>query len=212
MTSSKTWSMAAEADEESYFQASDEEEIGPKVPVSASISPHKRKRAQSGALTPPPKRPAAPSPGRMAAGNSAALGLDYDDGSDSEGSSGAQSPVVKPTPGGSPISAQGQASGRGTTPPKELAEDLGDVAMKMRAKRLREEEEEEGFAGLLAKQSKKAEGQSTLGNGPASRSRSRPASPGGKEEKPNGVGWLEKKKKEPLIKLNFGRKAAGADK
>ena len=60
------------------------------------------------------------------------LGLDYDDGSDSDGSNGTQSPrqpaaVVTP----------------------ELEDDLGDVAMRMRAKRQREEEDDEGFAGLL---------------------------------------------------------------
>ncbi|ORX34996.1 component of IIS longevity pathway SMK-1-domain-containing protein [Kockovaella imperatae] len=230
MSSSKTWSMSAEADEENYFQASsDDEEIGPKAPMSSSlVSPQKRKRAQSGAPTPPPpKRPSAPSPGRMASGNngSSALGLDYDDGSDSDGSSGAQSPVIKPSASSASWNSSETSSSteRGSTPPEELAEDLGDVAMKMRAKRLREEEEEEGFAGLLVKQSKKTSDNQSVGNGPASRSRSRSASPNAKggsddmkvngsstaaatdKESPNGG----KKSKIRLSFGPFGRKAAG---
>lgn len=71
-----------------------------------------------------------------------ALGLDYDDGSDSEGSNGAQSPRIPIGPEKGDISAR---SGQ----PEEREEDLGDVAIRMRAKRIREEEEEEGFAGML---------------------------------------------------------------
>jgi protein phosphatase-4 regulatory subunit 3 len=36
-------------------------------------------------------------------------------------------------------------------PTEELADEMGDVALKMRQKRQREEDEEEGFAGLLSK-------------------------------------------------------------
>ena len=241
--------MTAEADEESYFQGSDEEEetIGPKMPASSSISPQKRKRMQASAATPPtppPRRPAAPSPGRMAAGNAvasgSALGLDYDDGSDSEGSSGAQSPRVKPmSSSASPSAAlQGKRVARGDTPPEELEEDLGDVAMKMRAKRLREEEEEEGFAGLIVKQSKKTErmngqGQGMgMGMGMGANTRSSSRSPiksedGSPGSQVNGVGnggktggggggGSEKegeKKSEKKIRLSitsFGRRTGGS--
>lgn len=63
-----------------------------------------------------------------------ALGLDYEDNSDSEGSAGAASP-----------------RGGELVPTEELAEEMGDVAMKMRQKRQRAEEDDEGFAGLLGK-------------------------------------------------------------
>jgi len=123
--SSKWANRAAEVEEEEYFNASDEEEIGPKPPV-------KRKRVVTYGGGHTKKR------------SGGALGLDYDDGSDSEGSNGGQSPRIPmgprkedapPTPG---------------TASEELEGDLGDVAMRMRAKRLREEEEEEGFAGMMA--------------------------------------------------------------
>ena len=121
-------------------------------------APQKRKRVPThggGPSPQPPKRPSAPSPGKTAAGGAgagtsgAALGLDYDDGSDSEGSVGAQSPSI------TPASSTG-AAGEILTPP-ELEEDLGDVAMKMRAKRMREEAEDEEFVGLLMRQIPKKE-------------------------------------------------------
>ena len=131
----------------------------------STISPQKRKRsAQNG---PPLKRPSAPSPGKMSTGHRASGGgglVDYDDTSDSDGSSGAQSPVIKgktsihPT---SPSPSSGTAGNGGSSIGDEqmeerLEEDLGDVAAKMRAKRAREEEEEEGFAGLLVKKKDEA--------------------------------------------------------
>ncbi len=123
--SSKAWSnRAAEAEEEDYFNASDEEEIGPKPPA-------KRKRMITIGGGPPKKR------------GGGMLGLDYDDG-DSEGSGGSQSPRLLAV-----IGKEESGSGPVITSPEELEGDLGDVAMRMRAKRLREEQEEEGFAGML---------------------------------------------------------------
>jgi protein phosphatase-4 regulatory subunit 3 len=175
--SSSSWQRTAAAQEEDYFNGSDEDEdvIGPKLPSTASsattnaggaftISPQKRKRsAQNG---PPLKRPSAPSPGKMSTGNRTASSggglVDYDDASDSDGSSGAQSPVIKskqsilPT---SPSPSSGEddvALSGGANEEERLEEDLGDVALKMRAKRAREEEEEEGFGGLLLSKKKEA--------------------------------------------------------
>lgn len=68
------------------------------------------------------------------------MGLDYEDNSDSEGSTGAASPRLEP-------------ASASATDESELADDLGDVAMKMRQKRQREEDDDEGFAGLLGKAS-----------------------------------------------------------
>lgn len=174
--SSKAWERKAQTQEDDYFNASDDEDeaspvIGPVQPAStvavpASTPPKKRRRnnAQGSATTPnsasasssatsPVSRPGAPSPGKMAAGGrSSGMGLvDYDDGSDSEGSSGAQSPVIKPLSAADMGSSPTTSAVASATPDDQLEEDLGDVAMKMRAKRAREEEEEEGFAGLLGK-------------------------------------------------------------
>ena len=151
------------ADEDSYFQGSDdEEELGPKPPTS--ISPQKRKRNPPSAgptpPTPPLRRPAAPSPGKMASGGpimTGVLGLDYDDNSDSEGSS---SPTMKPQ----------QKSG---TPPKELEEGLGDVAVKMRQKRLKAQQDDDELGDLF------------VGRG-AKRSAAAASSPAKKENGPNG--------------------------
>jgi len=114
-----------QAQEEDYFNGSDEEDT-PK-------RPNKRPK--------PPFPTATPTRGRANAGvqrspttRSKPSLVDYDDGSDSDGSNGTQSPRQ---PGGSVDATQ------------ELEEDLGDVAMRMRAKRQREEEDDEGFAGLL---------------------------------------------------------------
>ncbi|OCF33154.1 hypothetical protein I316_05199 [Kwoniella heveanensis BCC8398] len=175
--SSKSWGTRAAAEEEEYFNASDDEEvIGPQPPGTAStttstgsgpLAPQKRKRmfTHGGG---PKKRPAgarqpgstavSPNTGANTSGTTGggALGLDYDDGSDSDSSSGGQSPRIRPDH----ISPDSGSSSSSQVEPKEeaedeikvteeLEEDLGDVAMRMRAKRAREEEEEEGFAGLL---------------------------------------------------------------
>ena len=172
--SSKAWERKAQAQEDDYFNASDDEDeaspiIGPIQPAAAAgpaSTPSKKRRrnnAQGSATatgstttTSPVSRPGAPSPGKMASGGrSTGMGLvDYDDGSDSEGSSGAQSPVIKPlgaADAGSSPTTTSSTTASIATPDDQLEEDLGDVAMKMRAKRAREEEEEEGFAGLLGK-------------------------------------------------------------
>jgi hypothetical protein len=90
--------------------------------------------------------------------------VDYDDGSDSDGSvtsgngGGHGNRTRSPSPsstnannGSGSVSPTGVEPGAAMTSSEELEEDLGDVAMKMRAKRQREEEEEEGFVGLLGK-------------------------------------------------------------
>lgn len=138
---SSRWTRATEAEEEDYFNASDDEEIGPKlpaVPETKIVTWKKRKRMlpRGGA----PKKRAGP-----VTKNGAALGLDYDDGSDSDGSAGSQSPRRGMPPATPPV----------ITPSEELEKDLGDVALKIRAKRQREEEEEEGFASLVGKGGKK---------------------------------------------------------
>lgn len=74
------------------------------------------------------------------------LGLDYDDNSDSTDSEGSTGNTSSPRAG--PSAPQPEPD---LAPTEELAEDLGDVAMKMRSKRQREEEDDEGFAGLLSK-------------------------------------------------------------
>ncbi|WVQ85221.1 hypothetical protein IAT38_007386 [Cryptococcus sp. DSM 104549] len=202
--SSKAWAHAHgrvvdARDEEDYFNGSDEEEIiGPKATpghggeaASGSVSmeevvPAKRKRmfapggggpkkrnTRSGAAQPQAlTTTAAASP----SSGGGALGLDYDDGSDSDSSGGA-SPrnqprhlehAPSPTPS-APNTSTGSAGAltstsllertatraseareRAITPPEELEAEMGDVAMRMRAKRQREaEDEEEGFGGLM---------------------------------------------------------------
>lgn len=122
---------SAAEEEEAWFNQSDEEEdSGRKVRL-----PAKRKRLpHSGA--PSPKRQTPPS---------AALGLDYDDDSGSEGSAGGESPKMRPS---------------APTPDAEanLADGLSDVEQKIRAKRLREEEEDDGvFASLVGAKEEPAE-------------------------------------------------------
>lgn len=116
-----------QAQEEDYFNGSDEEDT-PKRPNKrqkpVSNATPTRGRANTGVQRSPTTR------------SKPSLGLDYDDGSDSDGSNGTQSPRQ---PGGSVDATHTQ----------ELEEDLGDVALRMRAKRQREEEDDEGFAGLL---------------------------------------------------------------
>lgn len=145
---------AAEADEEDYFNASDEEDVKPPAPVHDIRLPSKRKKAsQAGGPHKRSNSGAGASPAKPAA----TLGLvDYDDNSDSDSSAGGQSPRLR---------SQSTAGQAGSSSPKlagsspkaaaraaeELEEEMGDVTMKMRAKRQREEEEEEGFAGLVGK-------------------------------------------------------------
>ena len=66
-----------------------------------------------------------------------ALGLDYDDASDSDDSRNS-----------SPGSAKEEVA---LTPPDALEEDLGDVEARMKAKRAKEEDEEEELSGLVRK-------------------------------------------------------------
>lgn len=120
--SSKSMTNRAAEAEEDYFNASDEEEIGPKLPV-------KRKRMMTVGGGHSRKR------------SGGKLGLDYDDSSDSDGSAGGQSPH--------PNVQEESKTEPAITPSEVLQEDLGDVTQRMRAKRVREEEEEEGFVGML---------------------------------------------------------------
>ena len=115
-----------QAQEEDYFNGSDEEET-PKRP-SKRQKPITNTTLTRGRVTTGVQRsPTTRSKPSL---------VDYDDGSDSDGSNGTQSP-----------SQPGSGLGLGAT--QDLEEDLGDVAMRMRAKRQREEEDDEGFAGLL---------------------------------------------------------------
>ena len=65
----KPYSMAIEAQEDDYFNASDDEDddvVGPKPPSeSGNVSPQKRKRVPAGSSEQPAKRPSAPSPSKM---------------------------------------------------------------------------------------------------------------------------------------------------
>jgi protein phosphatase 4 regulatory subunit 3 len=93
-------------EEDSYFNHSDEEET-----VKIKPSPRKKRKDT-------PKKIS-----MFVAREKPALGLDYDDGSDSEGSAGTQSPRMRPN--------------------DQLENELGDVEMKMKAKREANDEEEE---------------------------------------------------------------------
>lgn len=107
-------------EEEAWFNQSDDEADADGESTVSHV-PVKRKRAkQSG-----------PSPKRLSAGGGSALGLDYDDASDSDGSAGAESP-------------KSRLSVPAPETDSELAEGLSDVERKIRAKRIRNEEEEEG--------------------------------------------------------------------
>lgn len=167
--SSNAWKRNADAQEDDYFNTSDNEDdtIGPHQPSptatatssSPNASPQSKKRKPSPRESLRRQRPNAASPGKMIRGGapsptspSPALGLDYDDGSDSDGSAGGQSPLLKPLQSqldDEKKNSLGTAANGDIKPNDILEEDLGDVALKMRAKRMREEEEEEGFAGLL---------------------------------------------------------------
>ncbi|BEJ13212.1 hypothetical protein CspHIS471_0303860 [Cutaneotrichosporon sp. HIS471] len=110
-------------EEEAWFNQSDDEtdaegeSTAPHVPV-------KRKRTQQ----------SGPAPKRLSSGGGgSALGLDYDDASDSDGSAGGESPKI--VPANPPAGTE-----------SELVEGLSDVEKRVRAKRIRQEEEEEGSA------------------------------------------------------------------
>ncbi|GMK58191.1 hypothetical protein CspeluHIS016_0502230 [Cutaneotrichosporon spelunceum] len=110
-------------EEEAWFNQSDEE-TGADGESTVPHLPAKRKRNQQ----------SGPAPKRLSSGGGgSALGLDYDDASDSDGSTGGESPKVVPT--NPPAGTE-----------SELVEGLSDVEKRVRAKRIREEEEEEGSA------------------------------------------------------------------
>ena len=226
----KPYSMAIEAQEDDYFNASDDEDddvVGPKPPSeSGNVSPQKRKRVPAGSSEQPAKRPSAPSPSKMlrrkndsistaktgvgrkgygtprkgvGVGSGAGGGglVDYDDGSDSDGSAGAQSPLPRSasitdfTPdseGDTASSTSGSSGGEGamdvdvTKDQERLEDGLGDVAMMMRAKRLREEEEEEGFAGLLVKAGSKKDSSASTATPTETQAEDSGASKAGVEE------------------------------
>lgn len=141
-----------QAQEEDYFNGSDEEET-PKRPNKrqkpVQVATPTRGRANTGVQRSPTTR-------------SKPSLVDYDEGSDSDGSNGTQSPRQP-----------GSGSGLGAT--QELEEDLGDVAMRMRAKRQREEEDDEGFAGLLG--IAKAAGGGSMAKEPVKTEDTKPAKP-----------------------------------
>nr|XP_019048585.1 hypothetical protein I302_02357 [Kwoniella bestiolae CBS 10118]OCF27515.1 hypothetical protein I302_02357 [Kwoniella bestiolae CBS 10118] len=143
--------------EEDYFNGSDDEEAEPATATAEVPSKRKRMFTHGGG---PKKRPAGARKQVVVPGNkarrpapesesepgperpSSALGLDYDDGSDSDSSTGQKSPRNQPISSMTSNKEEGdEGEGEG--------EGLEDVQMRMRAKRQREEEEEEGFAGLL---------------------------------------------------------------
>ncbi len=109
-------------EEEAWFNQSDDD-TDADGEATALHMPVKRKRAQQ----------SGPAPKRLSSGGGSALGLDYDDASDSDGSAGGESPKIAPT---NPPSAT----------ESELVEGLSDVEKRVRAKRIRKEEEEEGSA------------------------------------------------------------------
>ena len=195
----------AEAAEEDYFNASDDEEPGPKPPITTTMLPSKRRpRAQGG---PPPKRNSgsaiSPSAASSSAGPSvsAALGLDYDDASDSDSSSGAASPRIAPT---------------SATSTAELETDLGEVALRMRRKRMEEDEEEEGFAGLLVGAKTRDTQQRPATPIPSKTRDSAPSTPTpaakegkGGTEKREGTPVKEKESKRIRLGFSLGRKLGG---
>lgn len=166
-----------EAQEEDYFNASDDEEVteqpkskkpkdvwfgnrnkrSPVATKSSKFEPRSSPRQntsgrrsrfvivsnQSTVATTPKSGPAASEEDKPS------LGLDYDDGSDSDTSSnGNQSPRTTNAP---PLADTQKLN---TEVTEELEEDLMDVTMKMRAKRQREEEDDADFAGLFGSLSK----------------------------------------------------------
>ncbi|KLT39487.1 DUF625-domain-containing protein [Cutaneotrichosporon oleaginosum] len=113
-------------EEEAWFNQSDDEVDGNRDNSTRHV-PVKRKRAPQ----------SAPARKRLSSGGGSALGLDYDDASDSDGSAGGES-----AGGESPKVAPIQTA----TADSELAEGLSDVEQRVRAKRIRKEEEEESSA------------------------------------------------------------------
>lgn len=109
-------------EEEAWFNQSDDETEADGDSTTLHM-PIKRKRTQQ----------RGPAPKRLSSGGGSALGLDYDDASDSDGSAGGESPKIGPT---NPPAATDS----------ELVEGLSDVEKRVRAKRIRKEEEEEGSA------------------------------------------------------------------
>ncbi|WVR03282.1 hypothetical protein IAU60_000273 [Kwoniella sp. DSM 27419] len=156
--SSKAIETRAAAAEEEYFNASDdEEESGAKAVEGTKgsgspLAPQKRKRMFTHGGGPKKRPSGARAPGSAAGGASpaggGALGLDYDDGSDSDSSTGGQSPRT-------PAEASGEtALGESSTGPKDSSEGLDpeEAMQQLRARRKqKEEEDEEVFAGLLGK-------------------------------------------------------------
>lgn len=157
-------SKSAEAEQEDYFNAESDEEIGPQPPSTSSpVSQpqQKRKRQRTATLggNMPPSKKTPPAEG------ASFLGLDYDDGSDSDGSTGSPRHTAGPMPpspsGGetsnlapSPMAVEETGPAKTETPvPAASEEELQEIEQKMRAKRMREEQEEEeeesGLAGLL---------------------------------------------------------------
>lgn len=123
-------------DQDGWFNQSEDETEGETETAAAGAHvPLKRKRGlqagNAGKRQSPAKTTTSP-----------ALGLDYDDASDSDGSTGGESPKVRPVSLNFGDLADTQ---------HQLSDDLSDVALKIRAKRMREEEEEEagGLADLI---------------------------------------------------------------
>ncbi|KAL1409675.1 Platinum sensitivity protein [Vanrija albida] len=178
-------------DQDGWFnQSEDETEGEAETAATGAHVPLKRKRGlQAGHAG---KRQSAPKP------ISPALGLDYDDASDSDGSTGGESPIVRPD--GSPFGDLSETQ-------HQLSDDLSDVAQKIRAKRMREEEEEEagGLADLVGGGGKspaaKKESAAATKEGEGS---SRPTAPTG-----NGKAAEGKEKKIRLSLGGLGKKLSG---
>jgi protein phosphatase-4 regulatory subunit 3 len=153
---------SAEAEQEDYFNADSDEEIGPKppsspAPVAQPQQKRKRQRTLVGGMPPAKKTPPAE--------GGSLLGLDYDDGSDSDGSAGSSprhtAGPMPPSPTGaevttglapSPMALDETSPTKSAEPiPAASEEELQEIEQKMKAKRMREEqdEEEEGLAGLM---------------------------------------------------------------
>ncbi len=168
------------ADEDDYFNGSDDEEIGPQPPKELYAG-HKRKRTRSGDQPTlgktAGKRMALEVNGQRVGGGLAGLGLDYDDASDSDESGGASPKATSATqlPAQGEVDATNKLSpssismdesqpsapklrfrlGRKASPSSslgEVASKIDEAAAKMSQKRHRQEEAEEegGMAGLMS--------------------------------------------------------------
>ncbi|WOO79694.1 putative protein [Vanrija pseudolonga] len=169
-------------DQDGWFnQSEDETEGETEAAVAGAHVPLKRKRGlqagNAGKRQSPAKTTASP-----------ALGLDYDDASDSDGSTGGESPKVRPVT---------LTFGDLADTQHQLSDDLSDVALKIRAKRMREEEEEE--AGGLA---------DLVGGGKGSSVKKEPAKEGGegasRASVASGSGPVAADGKEKKIRLSLG--------